>query len=57
MAAVVKGAVVSKADAVLPTIPTLAPLAGAIGNNTKPALGGTGMVGSVITVMDGTKAL
>ena len=57
MAAVVKGSVVSKSAVVVPTIPTLIPLAGAVGNNTKPALGGTGMVGSVITVMDGTKAL
>ena len=57
MATVVKGAVVSKAPDVIPTIPTLTPLVSAVSNNTKPALGGTGMAGSVITIMDGTKVL
>ena len=57
MAVVVKGAVVTKAADNSPAIPTLTPLAGAISNNTKPSLGGTGTAGSLITVMDGTKVL
>jgi len=57
MATVVKGAVVTKAAEIAPFIPTLTPIEGAVSNNAKPALGGTGTSGSLITVMDGTKVL
>ena len=57
MATVVKSAVVSKAVEVAPDVPTLAPLAKAIDNNTKPILTGTGVKGTTVTIMDGTTKL
>jgi len=41
----------------LPVVPTIKPLASALSNNGKPALTGTGAIGSLITIMDGNKIL